>query len=166
MKNIQDFKTFLLEINRFKEKAYLSGGKFDHGLDDYVYSVGEIVKLQHPSWKESYDFKVTVAGKKPSLKQIDGPREIILERPNDFSVIIPGNLEKPKPEKSEKIKSMTQIEFKRLCKELISGHEYDDHSIFYDLAENQVKTDKRLREYLEKILLKDYSFRGLIRERI
>ena len=62
---------------------------------------------------------------------------------------------------------MTQAEFKRLCRETISGHEYDDHSIFYDLAEGQVKTNERLQEYLKKLIFNDHiAGSGAVKNRL
>jgi len=161
MKNIQDFETFILEINRFKEKTYFTGNNFiNKDVEDYDYTEGEIVRLKHGTWEEAYDFKVIEPGKVPTLKQIDGPREVTLKRPQDFSIISPEKLRpsKIKEPKPEWMKPMTQVEFKRLCRETISGHEYDDHGIFYDLGSDQVKINNRLQEYLRKLIMKDYTF--------
>jgi len=159
MKNIQDFETFILEINHWKEKSYFSGNFDNKNVENYEYSVGEIVKLKHHTWKEAYDFEVTEPGKIPTLKQIDGPREVVLKRPQDFEIISPEKLKPPKVKKEPKpewMRPMTQVEFKRLCRETVSGYEHENHSIFYDLAEGQVKTNERLQEYLRKLLLRDY----------
>ena len=163
MKNIQDFENFILEINRWeKKKSYFSGNNFSNKeTENYDYTEGEIVTLKHHTWKESYDFKVIEGGKIPTLKQIDGPREVVLKRPQDFEVISPENLKPSKIKKEPKpewMKPMTQVEFKRLCRETVSGYEHADHGIFYDLGEGQVKTNVRLQEYLRKLISKDYTF--------
>ena len=179
MKNLKNFETFILEINRFKGKTYFTGNNFDNGAKDYDYSEGEIVTLKHHTWKDKYDFKVVEPGKVPTLKQIDGPREVVLSRPQDFILIEPANkLKEPKEKglgstgktpwnKGLKSDRMTQVEFKRLCRETISGHEYDDHSIFYDLAEGQVKTNERLQEYLKKLIFNDHiAGSGAVKNRL
>lgn len=179
MKNLKNFETFILE----NDNRTWWGNKFDNdnGVKGYDYSEGEIVTLKHLSWKEKYDFKVIEPGKVPTLKQIDGPREIILSRPQDFILIEPANkIKEPTERESGKMSTektpwnkglksdrMTQSEFKRLCRETINGHEYDDHSILYDLAEGQVKTNDRLQEYLKKLIFNDHiAGSGAVKNRL
>jgi len=105
MKNIQNFKSFV-EVLESKKKINYD----DINIDDYDYEKGEIVTLKHPTWREQYDFTVTVPGKNPTLRQIDGPREIILDRPKTFGLVAPKKLvdeylEKNKKEKEIKPKS-------------------------------------------------------------
>jgi len=148
MKNLKSFVNF---INESKFNQVISR----QGIEDYNYEKGEVVTLKHPSWKEKYDFIVTVPGKKPTLRQIDGPREIVLDRPYDFITVEPEKLKKEKPVKEPKEKGMTKGEFERLCKETVGGQEESDHSVFYDLAENQVRYNSRLKDYLIKLIKYD-----------
>jgi len=151
MKNLKTFESF-------KQQSFMSnrqGLSQDqrYMLKDYNFELGEIVTLYHPSWRDNYEFKVIEPGKIPTLLQSDGEgsREIVLNRMNDFNVVLPHKLKKPK---EPKIKPMTKVEFTRFVKELVSGHEDSDHSTFYDLAEGAI-WDERLTQYIKKIIKRD-----------
>lgn len=159
MKNLQNFDTFILEINRFKDKTYFSSTFKQDDLKGYEYEEGEIVMLKHPSWKESYNFRVTVGGKQPTLVQIDGNggRQVTLDNPNRFQFIklVSPKIDKPKVSKPVKERGMTEKQYMDVCKSIVSsgsddlGREYD-HSELYDMAINQVLSDKKVRDYLRK----------------
>jgi len=162
MKNIQNFKSFV-EVLESKKKINYD----DINIDDYDYEKGEIVTLKHPTWREQYDFTVTVPGKNPTLRQIDGPREIILDRPKTFGLVAPKKLvdeylEKNKKEKEIKPKSkksmLTQREYDNLCKDMATsglddreGEPYNQSELM-DMALDCVGSDMKLRNYLSKRL--------------
>ena len=161
MKNIQDFKTFINSLN-----------------ESINFEKDEIVTLKHPTWKQEYDFKVmTEPGEKPILKQIDGPREIVLDHPEDFRIKRSSDPEpeKIKSEKKKKLNQdssliMSEKEYVNLCKSFVQsglddrGGESYDFSELNDMAEGQVKYDSKLKNYLIKKLKSELGYKPSIGE--
>jgi hypothetical protein len=54
-------------------------------------------------------------------------------------------------------KFMTKREYEKEIKDGISGHEYDDHSIIYDLAENLVQSSDAIIKYIVQRARKNYE---------
>jgi hypothetical protein len=54
--------------------------------------------------------------------------------------------------------NMTKTEYKKLCKETISGHEYSDHSTIYDLAENAIRSNRELSDYVRRLIYADIGY--------
>lgn len=87
----------------------------------------------------------------------------------DLKALLLKNIEILPPEKKPRKpreKRMTKREYWKELKDMVSGMEEEDHSIFYDLAENLYRMNGQVSDYIERQYKDEYLSRADIIERI
>lgn len=126
-------------------------------IKDYNYTIGENVTVKHKSWKEPRVMQVIKPGKYPDLQLGALVIELRSYNINDF-IIIPEKLrgELQQPEKGKRAnyareKRLTKREYFKNLKDMIRGLEHEDHSYFWDQAENIYTSQPDMVDYVKKI---------------